>query len=325
MQALVQRHPPSSPSPTLSLESLPLPSPAPHQALISITHTAQNPTDIQSLDASAFGPGSILGCDFSGTVLQPGSAVTRVQPGDRIAGLIWGGEIPSLGAYATHTLADERICFRIPAALGSADAATVPLAATTAWLALFSEGCLAIPRAEFASSGALPSPPPTVLIWGAASSVGMFAVQLARAQGLRVVATCSPRNFSRVRDLGAERVFDYREEGVGEKIRAEEGEVRYAFDTIGNEGSSGLASGALKEGGTLCTVRPGRANTGDVRAGTKVVDVLVWTAFLKEHRYGEFKWPVSFVFSVSGFSLIEVLARGDWWMGSDVHGGECGP
>lgn len=42
-----------------------------------------------------------------------------------------------------------------------------------------------------------------------------------------------------------------------------------------------------------CTVRPGKANTEEVAKGIKITDVLVWTAFMQEHRYGKFHWPVS--------------------------------
>ena len=70
--------------------------------------------------------------------------------------------------------------------------------------------------------------------------------------------------------------------------------LRYVFDTIGNSSSSGTASQAISEqGGSLCTVRPGKAFTENVTKQTKVTDVLVWTAFLKEHKYKEFYWPVS--------------------------------
>lgn len=44
----------------------------------------------------------------------------------------------------------------------------------------------------------------------------------------------------------------------------------------------------------LCTVRPGKVFTGNMEKRVKVTDVLVWTAFLKDHSYKEFKWPVSF-------------------------------
>ena len=65
--------------------------------------------------------------------------------------------------------------------------------------------------------------------------------------------------------------------------------MKYVFDTIGNTTSSALASQAVDEkGGVLCTVRPGKANTEGVTKQTKVTDVLVWTAFLKDHQYREF-------------------------------------
>lgn len=98
----------------------------------------------------------MLGCDFVGTVEKVGSRVTRVKPGTTIAGLIWGGEVPRLGGYSEYTLADERICFPLPESVTAEEGATVPLAACTALLALFSRDCLNIRK----HSG------DTVLIWG---------------------------------------------------------------------------------------------------------------------------------------------------------------
>lgn len=74
-----------------------------------------------------------------------------------IAGLIWGGEIKGLGAYGSHTFADDRISFKVPNGVKLEDAATVPLASCTAWLALFAKDCLAIPKKEAKTS---------ILIWG---------------------------------------------------------------------------------------------------------------------------------------------------------------
>lgn len=94
--------------------------------------------------------------------------------------------------------------------------------------------------------------------------------------------------------LGADYAFDYRAEDVVASIRNVATDLTYVFDTIGASQSSSTASQAVGDrGGVLCTVRPGKANTEDVVKRTKVTDVLVWTAFLKDHRYGEFFWPVS--------------------------------
>jgi len=116
--------------------------------------------------------------------------------------------------------------------------------------------------------------------------------------GFEVITTCSTKHFNLVRSLGARQVFDSRADNVAEHIRdtlavQEKTAPIYTFDTIGNETSSQLASQAMDGTQTtsLCTVRPGKANTENVTPNTKVSDVLVWTAFHKEHKYGDFEWP----------------------------------
>lgn len=49
----------------------------------------------------------------------------------------------------------------------------------------------------------------TLLVWGGSSAVGAAAIQLAKASGLEVVATASPKNFGMVKEVGASEVFDY--------------------------------------------------------------------------------------------------------------------
>ncbi|PYI09801.1 putative zinc-binding dehydrogenase family oxidoreductase [Aspergillus sclerotiicarbonarius CBS 121057] len=272
--------------PKLSKESIPKPSPAANQVLVKLSHVAQNPTDVQSFDSNAFGDGAVLGCDFVGEVVELGSDVTRIAKGDFVAGLVWGGEVKGLGAYSQYCLADERISFKVPASISRAHASTIPLASATAWLALFSKDCLALDRAQAKDT--------SVLVWGGSSSVGLYTMQLASICGFNVLTTCSPKHSDLVRSYGAKHVFDYKDQNVAEKIREVAASLSHVFDTIGNETSSATASRALRpEAGTLCTVRPGKANTENVASGTRVTDVLVWTAFLKDHAYGKFKWPAS--------------------------------
>lgn len=260
---------------------------------------------VQAFDANALGDGAVLGCDFVGEVVEVGDGVEGRGKGDVIAGLIWGGEIHDLGAYSTATLADEKINFKVPESVSRADAATIPLAAGTAQLALFSSDCLNIPQE--------PTKDTAVLIWGGSSSVGLFAIQIAKIHGLTVLTTCSPHNSSLVKDSGADFVFNYRDEDVVEQIKKAAPGLKYVFDTIGAGDSSTLGSRAIQdEGGVLVTVRPGKANTENVSKQTTVRDVLIWTAFLKEHRYGEFYWPVRistlltfhFVFSLFFFRRV---------------------
>ena len=126
------------------------------------------------------------------------------------------------------------------------------------------------------------------------ASVGLYSIQLARLYGLKVFATCSPKHHDLAKSYGATEAFDYRDPQVVDKIREAAPGLRYVFDTIGSVTSSEVSSHAISHNdGVLCTVRPGKANTEKVAKGVQITDVLVWTAFLKEHRYGEFYWPVS--------------------------------
>ncbi|CAG7933021.1 unnamed protein product [Penicillium olsonii] len=215
--------------------------------------------------------------DSSG-VVSDGGSVTAQQP------LINPGETPGLGGYSEYSIADQRISFQVPANVSRAEASSVPLAATTAWLALFSKGCLNIDRSKAGS----------VLIWGGSSSVGLYAIQLASIFGLTVITTCSPRNAGLVRSYGAQHVFDYNDPDVVGNITNAAPNLQHVFDTIGDKTSSAISSRVFGDRqGHLCTVRPGKANTEQVTANTHVTDVLVWTAFLKDHGYGEFHWPAS--------------------------------
>lgn len=117
-----------------------------------------------------------------------------------------------------------------------------------------------------------------------------------------IVTTCSPKHFDLVKRLGAKHVFNYRDEDIVAKIKNAAPNLKYVFDTIGNETSSTTASQAVVEsGGALCTVRPGKSFTENVTKQTKTTDVLVWTAFLKDHKLGDSVWPVSISASWYGY------------------------
>lgn len=114
------------------------------------------------------------------------------------------------------------------------------------------------------------------------------------------ITVCSPRNFDLVKRLGATHVFDYNDPNVTDSIRKAAPNISYIFDTIGSKDSSALASKAANSDCALCIVRPGKANTENVPKSVRVTDVLVWTAFLKDHQFKEFKWPVSHPYHTTG-------------------------
>ncbi|RDW61643.1 hypothetical protein BP5796_11535 [Coleophoma crateriformis] len=283
--AIVQRN---EPQPTLVQETIDLPDLTPTQVLVKVENSSLNPTDVQSFDGDAFGDGAVLGCDFAGTVEEVGSDVSRLKKGDKIAALIWGGEIPGLGAYSKYCVAEEDVAFKIPAGLDFASASTVPLATNTAWLALFSKDCLNIPKETNKDM--------SLLVWGGSSTVGSYAIQLAALHGFNIVTTCSPRNMEMAKKNGATHAFDYNDPDVVAKIMKAVPDLAYGFDCIGNATSSTLCGQAIREKkGVICTVRPGKANTENVPSHIDIKDVLVFTAFLKPHVYQKvYHWDTSY-------------------------------
>ena len=98
----------------------------------------------------------------------------------------------------------------------------------------------------------------TVLIWGGASAVGQYAIQFAKLGGFRVLTTASAKNFDLLKGIGADEVFDYRDEGVVEKIRAATGNaLEIAFDTISEGKTPEQVTGAIGDkGGTVAIILP---------------------------------------------------------------------
>jgi NADPH:quinone reductase-like Zn-dependent oxidoreductase len=135
----------------------------------------------------------ILGSDLSGVVERVGAQVSGFAPGDEVFG---AANQQFTGGYAEFAAAPARTLARKPVKLDFVAAASVPIAAVTAWQMLFEYGQAAAGQ--------------KVLVHGAGGSVGGYAVQLARDAGLHVLATASARDADYVRSLGAEKVSDYR-------------------------------------------------------------------------------------------------------------------
>lgn len=93
-----------------------------------------------------------------------------------------------------------------------------------------------------------------MLVLAASGGVGSFAVQFAKAKGIKVIGTCGTRNVEFVKGLGADVVVDYTKEDVVSAVRAHESQgVDVVFDCVGGE--SGLQGiGLVKEGGVIVSI-----------------------------------------------------------------------
>ena len=218
----------------LRYEEAPRPEPGPGEVLVRIRAAGVNPVDWQvreghRREALAYRMPFVPGWDVSGVVEATGPNVTLLTEGDEVYGY------PSVvrnGAYAEYAVVPEAELALKPRSIDHVLAASVPIAALTAWQGLFDAGGL---RTE-----------QKVLIHGGAGGVGSFAVQLARWKGAFIVATASGRNQEFLRNLGADLTIDY------EKTRFDRlvCDADVVFDTIGGD-TLKRSWKVLKKGGVL--------------------------------------------------------------------------
>jgi len=221
----------------LRYEEAPMPSIAPDEVLVEVHAAAINPADWQFRYGyyKEFAPRPmpfILGWDLSGVVRAKGAHVERWKVGDRVMAM---ADMTRDGAYAEFIAVRAEYLAPAPTSLSLEHAAGVPLAALTAWKALFDVGQLQAGQ--------------SVLVHAAAGGVGLFAVQLASRARARVIATASAANTELVRSLGAAQVIDYRALDFSKQV----GDVDIVLDTVG--GDTRVKSwSVLRKGGMLAAV-----------------------------------------------------------------------
>jgi len=227
------------------------PTPGPNEVLIKVQAASVNPIDwkLRAGYAKEVFPltfPAILGWDISGTVEAAGANVTRFKSGEEVYALIKGG------GYAEYAVAKETEVAPKPRTLDHVHAAAVPVAALTAWQALFEVAKL--------SAGQ------KVLIHAAAGGVGNFAVQLAKARGAYVIGTASSRNHAFLRELGVDKVVDYQNTRFEEVVH----DVGVVLDTIGGE-TTERSFKVLKPGGILVSIVQPPAQESATKYGVRAL------------------------------------------------------
>ena len=176
----------------------------------------------------------IPGGAVAGLIEAVGAAVTRFKPGDRV----FGTTDPRPGAMAELVVVPEDgALVPMPDGLDFGEAAGLTYSFLTAMPFLRDEAKLQ--RGQ------------TILINGAAGSIGGVAVQLARHMGATVTAVCSTRNVELVRSLGAHELIDRTQHDFTQA----RGAYDAIFDTVGKS-SFAACRAALKPGGIYLTTTP---------------------------------------------------------------------
>lgn len=261
----------------LSITEVPVPQPKVNQVLIKIEYVAQNPTDWKHAVGQSL-PGVINGCDYAGTVVKLGSQLKApLKIGDKVAGCVHGGWSKEEGSYAEYAAIDSNMCFIVPDSMKMEEAATYGVGwVTAAQTIVFRQG-KAFPPGDTKVSGN-----PWYIVYGASTSVGLFAVPLAKALGYRVLGVCSPHSFDLVKSYGADATVDYHEQdkAIEEALKITDGGVEYALDTISQDDSFKIAIGMMgKKGKQLNATLPIPEEAQKINPDLKTEFTLMYSLF----------------------------------------------
>jgi NADPH:quinone reductase-like Zn-dependent oxidoreductase len=203
------------------------------ELLIKIAAAGVNPVDWKAVLNGYFAMPLISGSDIAGTVEAVGSKVKKFKPGDEIIGSL---EWQKQSAFAEYTATKEQYITHKPKNLSLQESAAIPLAALTAWQALFDH--LKIEAGQ------------KIIIHAAAGGVGLFALQFAKWKGAYVIATASERNIDFLKSVGADEVIDYTKYKLTEKIN----NIDAVLDSIATPEVQQESFNALKKGGAYVSI-----------------------------------------------------------------------
>lgn len=217
----------------MALDEVPPPQPAADEVLIRVAAASVNPVDYKIREGKYPPVGRdklplVLGRDVCGLVEGFGPGTRGFNPGQEVYAML----PPDHGGYAEYAVAKEAHLALKPQTLDRTQAASVPLAALTAWQGLFDHGGLRAGQ--------------RVLIHGGAGGVGHFAVQFAKARGAFVLTTVSGRDIDFVRGIGADLAIDYQTQ----RFEDVAGKVDMVFDLVSGE-TQARSWSVLARGGIL--------------------------------------------------------------------------
>jgi len=218
----------------LKYEDVPRPEPKEDEILIRVIAAGVNPFDVDLREG--FEKRLVLpltpGLDISGIVEKAGAKITKFKRGDPVYAFL---NYKEEGGYAEFAVAKENWASPKPKSLTHQQAASLPVAALTAWLALVDTAKL--------SAGQ------TILIHGGSGGVGSLAIQIAKARGAKVIATASAANQELLRQLGADQTIDYTATKFEDVVK----NVDVVLDSVGGA-TLARSYGVLKKGGMIVSL-----------------------------------------------------------------------
>jgi NADPH:quinone reductase-like Zn-dependent oxidoreductase len=258
----------------------PIPTPNANQVLIKVVVSGCNPKDWYAQSQPMISPrltndpnrklpvmsrAANSGDDIAGVVHAVGENVVEFKPGDRVAAFHEMGT-PG-GSFAEYAVAPEHTTFHLPASTSFEQAATLPLAAMTAAVGLFQRLGLPAPWTPAAANPKGEKRP--LLVYGAATAVGAFAIQLATLSGIHPIIGVAGRGIpfaeSLIDKARGDAIVDYRDgdaatvAGIKSALRAagcgDDVPLRHCFDAVSEKSSPANCCAVLDhEGGQVAYV-----------------------------------------------------------------------
>ncbi|MEV7994860.1 NADP-dependent oxidoreductase [Streptomyces sp. NPDC086077] len=290
----------------LEVVDIPIPEVGSGQIRVRVHAAAVNPSDVllrrgytDPMLAGRLDPPYRPGMDAAGVVDEIGPDTdTDLQVGDRVMAVVIPID-PSGGAYAQYIVLDARQVVRAPAGSSHAEAATLPMNGLTARLALDVLGL---------------APGDWIAVTGAAGALGGYTVQLAKADGLHVVADAAPADEELVRSLGADRIVS-RGPDVAARIREVVPDGVAAVVDAAVLGPKALP--AIRPGGQIALARS-EGEPGTTPLGA-TGDVSVRDVFVPEYRYAHDKLDALRVLAEEGRLSLRVAGEYPADQAADAH------
>jgi NADPH:quinone reductase-like Zn-dependent oxidoreductase len=225
---------------TLELVDIPKPDIKENEVLIRMKAAGVNPVDTKIRagylqKVMPFTLPKTLGWDASGIIDTAGSKITRFKPGDEV---YCATSFNAGGSYAEFMAAPENEVALKPKNVSFAEAASLPIVATTAYNFLFNHANL--------QSGQ------KIAIVGAAGGVGVMAVQMAKNAGAYVIGIGSGKDLDYIKSLNADQVLDYKKPDYLSTIK----DFDVVLDLVGGPSQNKLFAAVKKGGILLSTVQP---------------------------------------------------------------------
>lgn len=218
-------------------EDVPRPEPTDDEVLVRVMAAGINPVDSYvrqgMLAQRELKQPLIIGYDIAGIVEKAGAKITKFKPGDAVYAYL---PVSRGGGYAEFAIAKESEMSSKPRNIDFEKAATVPLAATTAWQALIETAKL--------DKGQ------TVLIHGGSGGVGSFAVQIAKARSAKVIATASTANQDLLKQLGVDQPIDYTATKFEQVVK----DVDVVLNCVRGADTLTPSYGVVKKGGIIVSI-----------------------------------------------------------------------